>query len=138
MDFRKKLKIRLWVAITYIILGVIMIVTFNLINTDNNFLSSWGFALIVIGIVRIRNYPMITKDEETVRKQQIAESDERNIAIANKAKSVAFTVYLLLACVAVIVLQLMNKTELALSISYPVLVLILIYWISYWIIRKKS
>lgn len=138
MDFRKKLKIRLWVAITYIILGVMLIITFNLINTDNNFLSSWGFALVVIGIVRIRNYLMITKDEETVRKQQIAESDERNIAIANKAKSVAFTVYLLLACVAVIVLQLLNKTELALSISCPVLVLILIYWVSYWIIRKKS
>lgn len=138
MDFRKKLKIRLGVAIAYIILGVMLIITFIVINTDNNFLSSWGFALVVIGIVRIRNYLMITKDEETVRKQQIAESDERNIAIANKAKSVAFTVYILLACVAVIVLQLLNKTELALSISYPILVLILIYWISYWIIRKKS
>ena len=138
MDFRKKLKIRLCIAITIIILGIIIIIINTPISADNKSTLSIGFTFIIVGIARIRNLLMIMKDDEFVRRQQIAESDERNIAIANKAKSVAFTVYLLLISVAVIVLQLMNKTELALSISYPVLVLILIYWVSYWIIRKKS
>ena len=68
------------------ILGLVMIAAFNIIETENNFLSSFGFALVVIGIVHIRNYIMITKNEETIKKRQIAETDERNIAIANKAK----------------------------------------------------
>lgn len=138
MDFKKKLKIRLFIAIGYIVLGFAMIVAFNIINTENDFLSSFGFALVVIGIVNIRKYIFITKSEETIVKQQIAETDERNIAIANKAKSVSFIVYVVLACVAVIVLELLNKTQLAIILSTTVCVLILIYWISYWIISKKS
>ena len=138
MDFKKRLKIRLFTAIAYIVLGLAMIIIFNIIKTDNNFLSSFGFALIVIATVNIRNYIMITKDEETIKRREIAEKDERNISIANKARSVAFILYVLVACVAVIVLQLFAKTELAMILSSTVCFLILVYWISYWIIHKKS
>lgn len=138
MDFRKKLKIRLFVAIGYIVLGIGMIVTFNLIKTDNDFLSSFGFALVVIGIANVRKYFVITKSEESITKRQIAETDERNIAIANKAKSVSFIIYVILACVSVIVLALLNQTLLSTLVSGTVCALIIIYWISYWIIRKKS
>ncbi len=137
MDFKKKLKIRLFIAIGYIFIGLLMIILFNIIKTENSFLSSFGFALIVIGIVHIRNYTIITKNEETIRKREIAEMDERNIAIANKAKSVSFIIYVILACVCVVILELFNKTQLATVLSSTVCVLILIYWISYWIINKK-
>ncbi len=138
MDFRKKLKIRLFFAIGYIVLGLAMIIAFNIINTENDFLSSFGFALIVVGVVRIRNYRIITKNEEKITKYQIAETDERNIAIANKAKSVSFIIYVVLASVAVIVLGILNKTQLAVILSATICVLVIIYWISYWIIYKKS
>ncbi|MBQ6884498.1 MAG: hypothetical protein IJN56_02035 [Clostridia bacterium] len=138
MDYRKKLKIRFFVALGYIILGLAMIVAFSFIETDDSFLSSFGFALVVIGIVRIRNHFIITKNEETIKKHQIAESDERNISIANKAKIVAFIIYVMLACVSVIILQLFNKTQLSTVLSATVCALVLIYWISYWIIRNKS
>lgn len=138
MDFKKKLKIRLFVAIGYIVLGLVMIVAFNIIDTENDFLSSFGFALIVVGVVRIRNYRIITKTEETITKYQIAETDERNIAIANKAKSISFIIYVILASVAVIVLGILNKTQLAGILSATICVLVIIYWISYWIINKKS
>lgn len=138
MDFRKKLKIRLFLAIGYIVIGLAMLVVFNIIKTENEFLSSFGFALIVVGIVRIRNYMRITKNEETIIKRQIAETDERNISIANRAKSVSFIVYVIFASVSVIILQLLNKTQLAVILSATVSVLVLIYWVSYWIISRKS
>ena len=87
MEFKKKLKTRLYIAIIYISLGIMMITGTFAIKTDNDFISSFGFALVVMGIVRIRNYFMITKNEETIKKQQIAETDERNLSILNKAKS---------------------------------------------------
>ena len=138
MDFKKKLKIRLFVAISYLILGIAMIVVFNIIKTENNFFSSLGFALTVIGIARIRNYFLITKDEETITKRQIAENDERNISIANKAKSVAFLAYILVVCTSITILYALNKTQLAFILSGTVCFLLLVYWISYWIISKKS
>ena len=138
MDFRKKLKIRLYLALSYIVLGVALIVIFNIANIKNEFLSYCGFALLVIGIARTRNYFLITKNEESITKKQIAETDERNISIANRAKSVAFYVYVLLSCVAVIALELFEKTELATFVSATVCVLIIIYWVSYLIINKIS
>ncbi|MBQ5840780.1 MAG: hypothetical protein IIW40_02375 [Clostridia bacterium] len=138
MDFKKKLKIRLFIAIGYLIIGPAMIVAFHIIKTENDFLSSFGFALTVIGIAQIRKYFIITKNEETIAKRQIAETDERNISIANKAKSISFMIYVLLASVSVIVLEICNKTQLAIILSGTVCVLILSYWISYWIIHKRS
>lgn len=138
MDFKKKLKIRLFLAIGYIILGLAMIVIFNIIKTENTFLSSFGLALTVVGIAKTRNYFLITKNEETLKKQQIAENDERNIAIANKAKSVSFVIYIIIVCSSVTVLYLLNHTALANILSASVCALVAIYWISYWIINKKS
>lgn len=138
MDFKKKLKVRLFTAISYIIFGIALIITFNLIKTNNNFLSSFGFALIIIGVVHIRNYIMITKNEETIKKRQIAETDERNIAISSKAKSFSFIIYVILTSISIIILELFNKTQLAMILSATVCVLITIYWISYWIISKRS
>ena len=137
MDFKKKLKIRLWVAITYILLGVAMIVVGLVVGSKNDILSSFGFAIALIGCVRLRNYFLITKDEERIKAQEIAEKDERNIAIADKAKSFAFTTFVLLACIAVIVLHLLKKTQWALVLSSGVCVLLVLYWVGYYIIRKK-
>ncbi len=138
MDYKKKLKTRLYIAAIYIALGVIMIAGTFAFKADNDFISSFGFAIIVMGIVRVRNYFMITKNEDTIRKQEIIETDERNIAIQNKAKSATISIYTLLLATAVIILSLFNMHEAAKWIAYAVLLLVVIYWISYWIIRKKS
>ena len=138
MDFRRKLKIRLYVAIAYVILGIALIVTFNIIKTENDFLSSFGLALVVIGIVHIRRYFLITKNEETIKRRQIAETDERSIAIADKAKSIAFIVYVVLAAVAIIVLELLEYSLLSMVLSLTIGLLVAVYWIAYWIMYKKS
>ncbi len=137
MEFEKKLKIRLWVAVVYIILGIAMMVTFSVFETKNEFLSSFGFPMILIGIVKVRSYLLINKNQESIIKRKIIETDERNITIANKARSISFISYIIIAGISVIVLNVMGKTELATAVSSTVCLLILIYWISYWIISKK-
>ncbi len=138
MEFKKKLKIRLWVAISYIVLGIAMVTVTIVSKTENQFISSFGLALAVMGIARIRNYFLITKNEDTLRKREIAETDERNVSIVNKARSAAFTVYILLAGIFVIVMGLLDKIELALWVSYSVSLLVLIYWVCYIVYQKKS
>ncbi len=137
MDFKEKLKKRLYLGIAYIVIGVIMIICYNLLDNVNTFISSFGFALIMCGIVRVRNYFIITKSEERIRRQQIAETDERNIAISNKAKSWAFGIYLMGACILVIALQFTNLDYLSTVIAFSICALVLLYWISYHIIKRK-
>ena len=138
MDYKKKLKQRLYIAVIYIALGVMIIAGTFMVKTDNDFISSFSFAIIVMGIVRIRNYFMITKNEDTIRKQEIIETDERNIAIQNKVKSATFSIYTLLLATAVIILSLFNMHEIAKWLAYAVLLLVAIYWICYLVYQKKS
>lgn len=138
MDYKEKLKQRLYIAIIYIALGVMMIAGTFAIKTDNDFISAFGFAIIIMGIVRIRNYRMIIKNEDTIRKQEIIETDERNISIIHKAKSTAFSIYILLLGTSVIVLSLFNMHEVARWIAYSVCLIVVIYWICYFIYQKKS
>ena len=107
-------------------------------KTENDFISSFGFVMVIMGIVRIRNYRMITKDEDTIRKQQIIETDERNLSIMHKAKSAAFSSYIFILGIAVIVLSFLSMHEAAKWIAYSVCLLIVIYWICYFIYQKKS
>ena len=138
MEFKKKLKIRLWVAISYIALGIAMATVAIVSKTENQFISSFGLALTVMGIARVRNYFLITKNEDTLRKREITETDERNVSIVNKARSAAFTVYILLAGVFVIVMGLLDKIEISVWVSYSVALLVFVYWICYIIYQKKS
>lgn len=138
MEFKKKLRIRLYSAIGCVVIGVLMIIISNFTQSDNSFLSSFGLIFAVCGVARIRLYFLITKNDETIEKRRIAESDERNIAISNKAKNIAFSVYIIITCIAVIVLQFLNKQELVTILSTSICVLVFVYWISYWIINKRS
>ena len=136
MNYMKKLKMRLWFGISYVILGLALIVAFNLNQNSNDFFSYWGLALVVVGLARIRNYLRITKNAETIRKCAIQETDERNVSIVGKARGIAFYVYILAVAVAVIVLQLIGKTELAATLSWTICFLLVVYWIAYFILRK--
>ncbi len=137
MNFKKKLQTRLYVACICIVLGVVMITIPFLIPLADDFLSSFGFAMMVVGLARVRNYRMITKTEETIKKQEITETDERNLEIINRARSAAFSIYLLILAAGVMVLSLFGMHEVAKWISYAVLLLVLIYWICYLVYRKK-
>lgn len=137
MDYKKKLKSRFNIAVIYIVLGAVMVASTFITKTENNFISSFGFAIVIMGIVRIRNYRLITKDEETIRKQQIIEADERTVSIIYKAKSTAFSIYSMVLSVAIIILSFLNLHEIAKWIAYSVLLLVAIYWICYCIYQKK-
>lgn len=137
MDFRAKMKTRQQLAVSYIVLGVLMVAGAALLKTGNSFISSFGLVLAVMGLARLRQYRRIMKSDETLREQEIRETDERNVMLVNKARSLTFTLYVLFSGVAVIILSLLGRREFAQLISYSVCLLVVIYWVSYLILKKK-
>ena len=137
MEYRDKLKKRLNLGIAYIVIGILMIMISSVLDNVNPFISSYGLAVVVIGFARIRQYKRITKNDETIRRQEIAETDERNIAISNKARSWAFFLYVMGASILVIILQFTPMRDTATLIAFTVCVLVALYWISYWVLRRK-
>ncbi len=137
MDFKKRLKMRLYLAIGYLVLGVLIIIVANVTKTENQFLYVFGTLLVVFGIARIRRYFRNTKDEKTIRALEIKETDERNIEIMEKAKSLTFNVSLFIIGIAVIILQLIGVYDVSIYLGYGLGFIVFVYWICYAIIRKK-
>lgn len=137
MDFKKKLKTRLYLAIAYIVIGALIVLVANIYNAADSFFSTFGLVLAVCGVVRIRNHFIITKDEESIRKQEITETDERTVMIVHKARSMTFILYVMVSCVAVIALMIAGQEQMAQLISYSVCILIAIYWACYLYFKKK-
>ncbi|MBQ3054531.1 MAG: hypothetical protein IJC88_00315 [Oscillospiraceae bacterium] len=137
MDYKKKLKQRLYIGMICIALGIMMIVGVFASESNNEFISAFGFAIVMVGVARIIQYLRITKDEERIEKQKINETDERNLSIIQKARSAAFSIYLFITCTAIIITSLFDMHEVANLLGYSQLVLIVIYWICYWIYQKE-
>ena len=137
MEFEKKLRTRKWLAVGYFVLGVLMIVGSFVSRTENSFISAFGTALLVCGIARLRNYKRIARDEESIRRQEVLEKDERNIMLAEKARSWAFGLYVGLAGAAVILLSLLGMHPVAKWVAYSVCLLVVLYWGCWYVLRRK-
>ena len=137
MDFRKKLKQRFRIAVAYIVLGLGLVILDAVNHYENYFISSFGFALVLMGVLRLIAHRKITKDDASVRKQELSETDERTLMISEKAKSWVFSLSILISGILVIILNLLGYREAALPFSWFVCGMITLYWICWFIIRKK-
>ena len=137
MEFQKKLKTRLYVAVSYIVLGLLLILADIVINSGNYYFLSFGLTLTILGILRIFQYRKITRDDKTIRKQELKETDERTRMISERAKSWAFSFSLLVCGIVVIVLSLMGYHDQAQSFAWYVCGMVALYWIFWLILRKK-
>lgn len=137
MEFKKKLKQRLYIAVSYIVIGLVLIAADALNHFENQFFFSFGMALTVMGILRLIRHRKITKDEAAIRRQEVAETDERTLMMAEKARSWAFSYSILIAGIAVIVLSLLGKHDAAQPFAWYVCGQIGLFWICWLIIRKK-
>ena len=137
MNFEKKMKQRLYVAVGYCVLGIILIAAAVINRFENMFLSSYGLALLVLGILRIVQNRRITKSAQSMHRREVAESDERTRFLSDRAKSWTFS-YSIIACgIIVIVLSLLGYHEQAQPFSWFVCAMITLYWIFYLIASKK-
>jgi small GTP-binding protein len=94
-------------------------------------------ALIVVGalqMIRIVRYNTSAKYKEET---DTAVQDERNRFLSTKAWSWAGYLYVLIAAIASIVFKLIDQEILMFAASGSVCVILILYWISYFILRKK-
>lgn len=137
MDYRNKLKKRLYYAIGYVIIGAALILLQVTGSVSSEMSSCFGAAFTVCGIVRIMQYIRLVSDKDRMEQREIAEKDERNIMLWEKARSWAFGIYIILAGTAIMVLYAIHMEFAAQIIAYALCALVFIYWICYMIVRRK-
>ena len=137
MDFEKKMKIRQYVAIFYCVLGAVLILGNLLMDYENHFILPFGIALLIIGVLRMMQNRKITKNEQTMHQREVMESDERNILIAERARSWTFIFSVVAAGFIVLVLSVLGYHEQAQPFSWFVCAMIGLYWVFYLILKRK-
>ena len=138
MEFKKKMKQRFVIAISYLVIGILLTLVAFISKTDNYFIYAFGIGLLFSSILRLRQYHRITRDEQSIKKQQIAEADERTRMLLEKAKSWAFYLYIMLTGTVLIILAILGiQDTLVQMIAYSICLLVILYWICYHILKRK-
>ena len=99
--------------------------------------SGMGFALTIVGIIQLIRCTRYKRNSEYREKRDVEARDERNLYIAGKAWTWAGILYVEISAVASIVFRIIGKEDLSLAASYSVCVIILLYWVSYFLLRRK-
>ena len=110
---------------------------YNASIIKNEAMLVFGTAFGTCGLVMIVKNIRIFKSTDNFIEKEIAEKDERNIMIWTKARSLTFSVYAVIAGIAIIVLYTVNMEYAAQVIAYNLCGVLVIYWICYFIIRNK-
>lgn len=129
-------KMRMAASILEIIVGVTLLVC-SFVNLVNEFWSSFGVAMIVVGTLFLLRNIKYHRNEKYREEVDIQNNDERNKYISLKAWSWAGYLFVFIAAIATIIFRLINQEALMLLSSSSVCLVMLIYWISYIVLQKK-
>ena len=124
------------VSIIYIIIGSVLI-GLGFAGKVDEFWNGMGSGLLVIGVIQlIRRYRM-NKNEAYREKVEIEEKDERNHFIRNKAWAWAGYLFVMIMAVASIVLRIVGQDALSMAASGSVCLMLVLFWVSFYILRRK-
>ena len=130
------MKRRIIPLIIYMVLGLVL---FGLacVEIVDPFWSGMGGGLLAVGLVRTIQLIRLQKDDAYREKTETEIKDERNRFLRNKAWAWAGYLFILIAAVAVIVLRVMGQELLSYAASVAVCLMLVLYWVSYLVLRKK-
>ena len=129
-------KIKLSFNIVYVIIGCILI-GLSVFEKLDSFWSGMGSALLVVGLINLLKIHRLNKNEEYREKLEIEVSDERLQFIRNKAWAWSGYLFVLISAVACIVFKVMNLDQLSLYASFSVCLVLVLFWVSHTILKRK-
>ena len=136
MKTNRNVVARAILAALYFIIGAAIGIYSEFAAIDS-YWSGLGAALVVVGalqMIRIIRYNTSSKYKEET---DTAVNDERNRFLTMKAWSWAGYLFIMLAAVASIVFKVIEQETWMFAASGSVCILLVLYWISYFILRNK-
>ena len=127
---------RIIASICYVVLGAVLL-ALGIMEVVDEFWSGMGGALIVVGILQVVRFLRYRTSEEYREKTEIANKDERNQFIRNKAWAWSGYLFVLIAAVATIAFKVAGQDTLSFAASMALCLLLVLYWVSFLILSRK-
>ena len=118
------------------IAGAVLLIAVKLTGGDSIWLGMGG-ALIAVGAVQLFLALRYRIDAEYRERTDTEATDERNQFIRSRAWVWAGTGFVLISGVMTVVFQLLGRQELSTLCGIGVSLLVLLYWLSYLVLKKK-
>ena len=103
----------------------------------DEFWSGMGSALAIVGALRLLRFYRLKKNESYREKMETAATDERNQFIRMKAWSWAGYLFIIVSALGTIIFKILGQDLLSQVASYTVCLMLVLYWISYFALKKK-
>ena len=129
-------KERLIASIVEIIIGVALIMA-SMFGAVDEYWSGMGTALVIVGILFLIRVIKYRTNDDYKEKYDIERNDERNKYLALKAWAWAGYLFVMTAAVGSIVLKMVGREDLMKMASASVCLVMVFYWISYMVLKKK-
>ena len=131
-----KIKIRLIWGVFWIVLGLTLTVL-GIMGRIDSYWSGMGGGVLAVGVLQMVRYVKYMSNEEYREQTDVANKDERNRFISNKAW--AWTGYLCVFICAAgsIVFKLIGREDLMMFASLSVCLILVVYWVCYLILGRK-
>ena len=124
------------IGVIWLLLGIVLTVL-SCLETLDEFWSGMGAALLVIGVVRLLRGYRLSKSEAYREAREVAETDERFHFIRNKAWAWAGYLFIIICALGTIVLRILGQDLLSLACSGAVCLMLVLFWISFFVLKKK-
>ena len=120
-----------------LIIAGLALIGLSFVEIVDEFWSGMGSALLVIGIIRLLRFYRLKKNEAYRDKMETAVTDERNQFIRMKAWSWAGYLFIMVSAIATIIFRVLGQDLLCQVASGAVCLMLVLYWVSYFVLKKK-
>ena len=127
---------RMVASILEIAVGVVLSVL-GFIGVVDSYWSGMGTALITMGVIFLLRTFRYKTDAEYKEKVDVEVNDERNKSLRMMAWSWTGYAFVLIAAIGSIVFKILGMDTYSLASGLAVCLLIVLYWISYFILSRK-
>ncbi len=127
---------RVFLSIVWILLGVGLTIA-GFVTQIDEFWSGLGTGFIFVGILQLIRWGRYFHNPEYREKAEVEAKDERNRYLAAKAWSWAGYLFVLISAAACIILRILGQHQLSLVASGAMCLILVLYWSSYFILRRK-
>ena len=129
-------KKRIISSILEIVIGIVLMVG-ALLGYMDEFWSGMGTALLLIGVLFLIKAIKYQTNQEYREKYDVEINDERNKYLSLKAWAWAGYLFVMVAALGSIILKMFGKEELMMMASGSVCLIMILYWMSYLVLKKK-
>ena len=127
---------RLIASVIELVLGTVLIILGCFAKIDD-YWSGMGGGLLAVGILQLIRQIRYKSDVAYQEAMDTKRGDERNRFLGMKAWSWAGYLFVLIAAIGSVVFKLLGEEKLMFAASGSVCLILVLYWVSYLILRKK-